>query len=170
VQKLETICGALRRNAAKVRQLIADLPGLKLRKSNDVDGELGVTVFVDMGTRQRRDKFIRALTAEGVVGAGPGGSVILPADKRIENKVTIHPSWPSFTTPQGKAIQYGAESCPHGRHPRPPRRRDHGPQLQRTGPARHRRRDPQGVHGDGRGLSSGVLTGVVSDSSPFGRG
>ena len=35
--------------------------------------------------------------------------------------MTIHPAWPSFTTPQGKAIQYGAESCPRtadilGRH------------------------------------------------------
>ena len=36
----------------------------------------------------------------------------MPTDKRIESKATIHPAWPSFNTPEGKAIQYGAECCP----------------------------------------------------------
>jgi 8-amino-3,8-dideoxy-alpha-D-manno-octulosonate transaminase len=112
LQKLETICGRLRSNARKVREGIADLPGLKLRKSADVDGDLGVTVFLDLDTRARRDRFLRALRAEGIGAWGPGGSVILPVDKRIENKVTVHPEWPSFNTPQGKAIRYGRECCP----------------------------------------------------------
>jgi 8-amino-3,8-dideoxy-alpha-D-manno-octulosonate transaminase len=112
LQKLETICKGLRTNARKVRQGIADLPGLKLRTSHDPDGDLGVGVFVDMGTRERRDQYLRAMRAEGVSASGPGGSVILPTDERIEKKVTIHPEWPSFNTPQGKAIRYGAECCP----------------------------------------------------------
>lgn len=112
LQKLDTICQRLRGNARKVREGIADLPGIKLRKSPDPEGDLGVTVFLDHGTRQRRDRFLRALRAEGISGAGPGGSVILPTDSRIENKVTIHPDWPSFQSPQGKAIRYGRESCP----------------------------------------------------------
>jgi 8-amino-3,8-dideoxy-alpha-D-manno-octulosonate transaminase len=121
LQKLETICSALRRNARKVREGIADLPGLKLRKTPDQEGDLGVTVFLDHGTRERRDRFLRALRAEGIAGAGPGGSVILPSNERIENKVTIHPDWPSFSSPEGKAIRYGAETCPRttdilGRH------------------------------------------------------
>ncbi|HUT88350.1 MAG TPA: DegT/DnrJ/EryC1/StrS family aminotransferase [Thermoguttaceae bacterium] len=112
LQKLDTICTGLRANARKVREGIADLPGLKLRKTADEEGDLGVTVFLDHGTRERRDKFLRALRAEGVHASGPGGSVILPADKRIEDKVTVHPDWPSFNSPQGKAIQYGSECCP----------------------------------------------------------
>jgi 8-amino-3,8-dideoxy-alpha-D-manno-octulosonate transaminase len=112
VQKLETICSRLRANARKVREGIADLPGLKLRKSADLDGDLGVTVFLDHGTRERRDHFLRALRAEGVSASGPGGSVILPTDARIEKKLTVHPDWPSFNTPQGKAIRYGSECCP----------------------------------------------------------
>lgn len=112
LQKLDTICTRLRNNARKVRQGIADLPGLKLRKSPDQEGDLGVTVFLDHGTHQRRDRFLRALRAEGIGASGPGGSVILPADKRIENKVTLHPDWPSFNSPQGKAIRYGRDSCP----------------------------------------------------------
>jgi dTDP-4-amino-4,6-dideoxygalactose transaminase len=53
------------------------------------------------------------MAAEGVPVHGPGGSVILPADSRIEKKSTVHPAWPSFQSPEGKAIRYGRESCPH---------------------------------------------------------
>jgi dTDP-4-amino-4,6-dideoxygalactose transaminase len=112
VQKLETICSRLRANARKVREGIADLPGLKLRKTADVEGDLGVTIFLDHGSRQRRDRFLRALRAEGISASGPGGSVILPTDPRIEKKATVHPDWPTFNTPQGKAICYGKECCP----------------------------------------------------------
>lgn len=112
VQKLDAICKSLRANARKVREGIADLPGIKLRKSSDVDGDLGCAVFLDCGTRERRDKFLRAIRAEGVSAGGPGGSVILPADGRIAKKATIHPEWPSFNSPRGKEICYGAESCP----------------------------------------------------------
>ncbi len=112
VQKLDTICSRLRTKARKVRQGIADLPGIKLRKTNDLDGDLGVTIFLDHGNRKQRDRFLRALRAEGISASGPGGSVILPADSRIEKKATVHPDWPSFNTPQGKAVRYGAESCP----------------------------------------------------------
>ena len=112
VQKLETICSRLRANSRKVREGIADLPGLKLRKTADEDGDLGVTVFLDHGTRERRDQFLRALRAEGIAASGPGGSVILPTNERIEKKVTVHPDWPSFNSPQGKAIRYGEECCP----------------------------------------------------------
>ena len=121
LQKLETICSGLRRNTRKVREGIADLPGLRLRKTPDQEGDLGVTVFLDMDTRERRDRFLQAMRAEGIAARGPGGSAILPTKERIENKLTIHPDWPSFNSPQGKAIRYGAECCPRtidilGRH------------------------------------------------------
>ena len=111
-QDLETICKAVRSNTRKVREGIADLPGVKLRKTPDQEGDIGVTVFLDLDTRQRRDRFLRALRAEGIAASGPGGSVILPIDKRIKNKLTVHPDWPSFNTPQGKAINYGEQCCP----------------------------------------------------------
>jgi 8-amino-3,8-dideoxy-alpha-D-manno-octulosonate transaminase len=111
-QKLDTVCSRLRANAKTVREGIADLPGLKMRKMSDPEGDLGVTVFLDHGTRERRDRFLRALRAEGISASGPGGSVILPIDPRIEKKGTVHPDWPSFNTPQGKAIRYGQECCP----------------------------------------------------------
>lgn len=112
LQKLETICGGLRANARKVRQAIADLPGIKFRKSPDLEGELGVGVFLDWGNQERRDKFLQAMSAEGISASAPGGSVILPIAQRIEKKSTVHPAWPSFQSPRGKAIQYGRECCP----------------------------------------------------------
>ena len=110
--KLETICSGLRNNARKVRHGIADLPGLKLRKSFDLAGDLGVGVFLEMDNRKERDDFLRAMRAEGVYAAGPSGSVVLPVDERIESKRTIHVDWPSFSSPQGKAIRYGSQCCP----------------------------------------------------------
>jgi 8-amino-3,8-dideoxy-alpha-D-manno-octulosonate transaminase len=112
LRKLETICSALRANAKKVRDGIADLPGLKLRKSGDIDGDLGMRVFLDLGDRERRDRFLRAVRAEGLSAAGPGGSAILPVDERVANKRTVHPDWPTFRSPEGQAIQYGPECCP----------------------------------------------------------
>ena len=112
LQKLETICKGLRTNARKVRRGIADLPGLRLRTSHDENGDLGMGVFLDMGTNDRRDKFLRAMRAEGIAAYGPGGSAILPTIERIENKATVHPDWPSFNSPEGKAIRYGSECCP----------------------------------------------------------
>lgn len=112
LRKLETICQAVRSKWRKVREGIAGLPELKLRKTPDVDGDIGVAVFIDMGTRQRRDQFLRALRAEGISASGPAGSVILPIDPRVEHKRTIHPEWPSFRSARGQQIRYGAECCP----------------------------------------------------------
>jgi dTDP-4-amino-4,6-dideoxygalactose transaminase len=110
--KLELICGGLRKNSHYVREGIADLPGLTLRKTPDVDGDLGVGVFLEFPNRELRDRFLRAMRAEGVNASPPGGSAILPISERIENKVTVHPRWPSFQTPEGSAIRYGRECCP----------------------------------------------------------
>ena len=112
LQKLETICQALRTNSAKVRQAVADIPGLKFRKSPDPEGDLGVSVFLDLGNGTRRARYLRAMAAEGVPASPPGGSVILPTGKWIATKATIHPAWPSFQSAQGKATHYGAETCP----------------------------------------------------------
>jgi len=121
LRKLETICAGLRRAAKKVRDGIADLPGLKLRKSPDLEGDLGVGVFLDLRTADRRDRFLEAMAAEGVPASPPGGSAILPVDPYIANKQTVHPGWPSFQSPEGRAIRYGPEICPKtldilGRH------------------------------------------------------
>jgi 8-amino-3,8-dideoxy-alpha-D-manno-octulosonate transaminase len=112
LRKLERICAGLRTGAKTIREGIADLKGLKLRKTPDPEGDLGVGVFLDLGSEERRGRFLEAMAAENVPASGPGGSAILPVEPYIRDKQTVCPGWPSFTTPQGKAIRYGPEACP----------------------------------------------------------
>lgn len=112
VRKLDKIIGAVRANARRVREGIHDLPGLELRKRPDPDGELGTGVFLGFENPIQRDKFLAAMKSENVPASPPSGSVLLPVQKHIENKVTVHPAWPSFTSERGRAIQYGAACCP----------------------------------------------------------
>ncbi|HSB13188.1 MAG TPA: DegT/DnrJ/EryC1/StrS family aminotransferase [Bryobacteraceae bacterium] len=112
VRKLDTIVNAVRGNARRVYDGIRDLPNLRLRKLPDPDGELGSSVFIEFKTKEQRERFLAAMKAENVPASPPGGSVILPIQPHIEKKITVHPNWPSFNTERGRAIQYGAASCP----------------------------------------------------------
>ncbi len=112
LRKLDTIIGKVRANAKRVYDGVRDLPGIELRKLPDPAGELGTGVFIGFKDKERRDRFLAAMRSENVPAAGPGGSAILPVQKQIENKVTVHPAWPSFTSERGRAIQYGAQCCP----------------------------------------------------------
>ncbi len=53
-----------------------------------------------------------AMKAENVPAHPPRGSVVLPVEPYVEKKLTVHPAWPSWTSERGKAICYGAASCP----------------------------------------------------------
>jgi 8-amino-3,8-dideoxy-alpha-D-manno-octulosonate transaminase len=110
-RKLDRIVAGVRSAARRVYDGIADLPGIELRKRPDPEGELGTGIFFGFRGKPQRDAFVAALKAEGVPAAGPNGSVILPLLPHIQKKVTLHPAWPSFNSPRGKAIQYGPETC-----------------------------------------------------------
>ena len=121
LRKLDAIVAAVRGHARRVREGIADLPGLRLRATADPEGELGSHVYLDLLSRERRDRFVAAMAAENVPAVAPVGSAVLPAQPHIERKLTVHPAWPSFTTDRGRSIQYGAGCCPRtievlGRH------------------------------------------------------
>jgi 8-amino-3,8-dideoxy-alpha-D-manno-octulosonate transaminase len=112
IRKMDKIIGGVRSAAKRVYDGIADISGIELRKRPDPEGELGAGVFFGFKGKDERDRFVAALKAEGVPAGGPGGSVILPLLPHIQKKITVHPEWPSFTTPRGKAIQYGPQTCP----------------------------------------------------------
>ncbi|MBI3697375.1 MAG: DegT/DnrJ/EryC1/StrS family aminotransferase [Acidobacteria bacterium] len=112
LRKLARIVLDVRANARRVYEGIADLEGLHLRYRPDPMGELGSAVFLGFESKQKRDRFMALMKAENVPAHPPGGSVVLPVLPHIENKVTVHPAWPSFTSPRGRAIEYGAECCP----------------------------------------------------------
>lgn len=112
IRKLDTIIGAVRGNAARVYAGVRELPGVRLRKLPDPAGELGTGVFIEFPAKEKRDRYVEAMKAEGVPVIPPNGSVILPLVPEIEQKVTVTPAWPSFTSERGRAIRYGRECCP----------------------------------------------------------
>lgn len=112
VRKLDRIVGDIRAVARRVYQGIADLPGLKTRLLPDPAGELGVGVYLDLGSKEARDLFLKAMRAENVPASPPSGSVVLPVQPYAERKLTLHPEWPTFKVGRGPEIRYGASSCP----------------------------------------------------------
>lgn len=112
LRKLDRIVADVRGNARRVYEGIRDVPALHLRKLPDPQGELGAAIFTGFKTKALRDRYMKAMAAEGVPVSPPGGSVVLPIVPQIEKKVTASPNWPSFTTGRGRTIQYGASSCP----------------------------------------------------------
>lgn len=112
VRKLDRIVGSVRAHARRAYNGIADLPGLKTRMRIDPAGEIGSAVFVGFESKEKRDLYIQKMKAENVPARPPSGSVILPIQPYIEAKATVHPEWPSFRSPRGRQIQYGAAACP----------------------------------------------------------
>jgi dTDP-4-amino-4,6-dideoxygalactose transaminase len=112
LRKVDTIIGAARANAARVYDGLRDVPGLRFRLRPDPAGDLGSPVFIRFDSKAQRDRFMELMKAENVPANPPGGSVILPIQSYIENKITVHPAWPTWTSARGKAIRYGAASCP----------------------------------------------------------
>lgn len=111
LRKLDKVVAAVRGNARQVYDGIRDIPGIQFRHLPDPAGELGAGVFFDLKTKDRADRFLTAMKAENITAAKPGGSVILPTLPHIIAKATP-PGWPSYSTPRGKSLQYGPQSCP----------------------------------------------------------
>ncbi len=112
LRKLDTVVHDVRTNARRVYEGIGDLPGLNQRRLPDAAGELGSGIFLGFKSKELRDRYLAAMKAENVPAAPPGGSVLLPTQPHVENKRTLHPAWPSFTSERGRTIQYGAVCCP----------------------------------------------------------
>ncbi len=52
------------------------------------------------------------MKAENVPMERPSAAVVLPAQPPIAEKVVPHPAWPTFNSPRGKEVRYGADSVP----------------------------------------------------------
>jgi 8-amino-3,8-dideoxy-alpha-D-manno-octulosonate transaminase len=113
--KLETMVSALRLHAEAVLAGIRDVPGVRLRQQPDPAGDIGYSVFFEARDRELRDRALQALRQRKVPASPPSGSVLLPAEESVIQKRARHPDWPSFTSPHGRAMQYGPELCPQTR-------------------------------------------------------
>ncbi|MGB8536934.1 MAG: DegT/DnrJ/EryC1/StrS family aminotransferase [Acidobacteriaceae bacterium] len=110
--KLDTMLDSQRKKYQYLRTCLSGLQGLKLKASNDVKGEIGIALDIILPSKALRDKFLQAMDAENVPMSVISASVVLPIMSYIETKQAPHPRWPSFTTPRGSAMRYGAECCP----------------------------------------------------------
>lgn len=109
--KLDSMIHELRTNADAVREGIVNLPGLKMRKRPDPQGDNGYAIYLELGDKQARDRCIKELRNRGIPASTLTGSVLLPVQKSVMEKQARHANWPSFTSPEGKAIQYGPDCC-----------------------------------------------------------
>jgi dTDP-4-amino-4,6-dideoxygalactose transaminase len=113
LRKLEALVANHQRMHRYVAEKLQNLSGLKLRPSNDPEGDIGISLDLLLPNRELRDQFIKAMTAENVpMDVGILGTRNLPTMGYIEDKVAPHPQWPSFNTPRGIAMKYGAECSP----------------------------------------------------------
>jgi 8-amino-3,8-dideoxy-alpha-D-manno-octulosonate transaminase len=112
VRKLDRVVSDVHANWQRVIDGIKDLPGIRFRTQHDAAGEIGVAVFLEFPSKEKRDRFLMAIKAENIPAGGPAGSVILPTQNYAVKKLAVHPAWPSFNSPRGREIQYGAASCP----------------------------------------------------------
>lgn len=111
LSKLDRMVGDQRRNANRVHDGIKDLPGIKFRRQPDPKGDTGYCVGFELANKDAQQRCIRELHKRGIPAGTLGGSVLLPVQESVINKHVRHPNWTSFNTPEGKAIQYGKESC-----------------------------------------------------------
>ncbi len=109
--KIEGMLARHREMYRTVHQQLSSLQGMKLRASNDVEGEIGLTLDILLPNKDLRDKFIKAMTAENVPMATVGAAVLLPLSPYIESKQQPHAEWPTFSRPNGKAMGYGEHCC-----------------------------------------------------------
>lgn len=112
LKKLDTIVKALQGHSRRVIEGIRDLPGIQIRPLADSAGALGSAVYLSFLSQAKRDEFVKAMGQENVPAHPPSGSVILPTIPYVEQKATVHPAWPSFTSERGRAIRYGSSCCP----------------------------------------------------------
>jgi 8-amino-3,8-dideoxy-alpha-D-manno-octulosonate transaminase len=111
-RKLDSIISNARRVVASIREGVDDLPGIRFRKEPDPAGSIGDSVYMEFTTNQKRDQFIKAMSAENVPARPPGGSRILPLEPYLMKKLTANPNWPTWKLGRGPSIEYGPKSCP----------------------------------------------------------
>ncbi len=109
--KLDTMIAQLRANAEAVYDGMRKIPGIRLRQRPDPQGDIGYGVYFEVKDKATRDRCIGELGKRKVPASTLTGSVLLPVEESVINKRARHPNWPSFNSLEGKAIQYGPDSC-----------------------------------------------------------
>jgi len=111
LSKVDSMIAQLRKHALAIYDGIKDAPGLQPRQRPDPDGDIGYAVCFELKNKAARDHCIKELRNRKVPASTLVGSHLLPTEESVVNKRTRCANWPSFISPEGKAIQYGPDSC-----------------------------------------------------------
>ena len=109
--KLDDMIAQLRHHAQVIYDGIKDVPGIRLRDRPDPAGDIGYCVGFELKDKATRDRCLEELHQRKIPASTLTGSVLLPTEESVINKRARHPNWPSFTSREGKAIQYGPDTC-----------------------------------------------------------
>ena len=148
LRKLDTIVGGLRGHARqRVRRDRRPARACSLRQRPDPGGRYSARTS---GSASRRRTIAtgssRRMAAENVPAGTPLAVALVPLQPAVEQKLTAHPNWPSFTSERGRSIRYGAGVLPQDdRHPPPIRGHHTRPEVHPPRRRRHRRGHPQGL-------------------------
>lgn len=112
LRKLDRMLASSKRHARRIHDGVRDLPGVKFRLMPDPAGDNGVVFFLGFESRERCRRYMANMKQQNVPCGAPAGSVLLPDQSYIKNKISTHPAWPTWNTPRGKSIQYGKERYP----------------------------------------------------------
>ena len=96
------------------RQVAAEEIGVSFRRTNDYDGDAGITLFVDLGAPERAQAFKAALALE-IPNLGPSSHVSnLLAEEYVQAKRMHHPALPPFGPGyNGERVTYSRASAPN---------------------------------------------------------
>lgn len=109
--KLDAMIAQLRANAEVVYDGVRKIAGIRLRHQPDPQGDIGYGVYFEVKDKAARNRCIGELSKRKVPASTLTGSVLLPIEESVINKRARHADWPSFNSPEGKAIQYGPDTC-----------------------------------------------------------
>ncbi len=94
-------------------ELAAHIPGLRFRDSPDVEGDAGITLFLDLGSPAAARSFESALEAEGIPFGPSSGMSNLLQQAYIQNKTAMPAGIPPFAPGcAGETVQYGPQLAP----------------------------------------------------------
>jgi dTDP-4-amino-4,6-dideoxygalactose transaminase len=66
LEKRDALINSMKENSARIKDAIKDIPGIKLRRPNDTDGDIGICVMFTLENQEKALKVSQALKAEGI--------------------------------------------------------------------------------------------------------
>ena len=115
--RLDGFIENMRIRKQKLRQAIADIDGIELRKLHDEEGDAATTMVFLLPTPDLASKFGERMGEYGV-GAGPmythgnGDKHVYPGWEYILRKKTYHPNGLPYSHPSYGEIEYSDRMCP----------------------------------------------------------